>query len=507
MSKKKEILKDAGIYSLSSYAAQFFDVLTGILLRRFLGPAQMGVWAFLQVIINYAKHASLGITTATTRDVPYYLKKGETEKAEETKNLVFSFTVLTAGLTSLGVVVFALAKRNTYSSEIFIGLLVVAGIILLQRIYNLYVVLLRAHKAFVFAGLLNFFSSVLGLVLALGMAWPFKLFGFFASVLLNYLLCLAILHWKTPYRFSFLFSWKKILPLFDLGFAMLVSDVLRTFLTSADRIMIAKFLSFEQLGIYSVALMANNYLYSLPNMFGVILFPHFQELYAQRDNPQDLVKYLVKPALGLAFLFPLPLAVVWIFSNWLVPAFLPAYRDGLGALEMVILGSFFMALTHPFSNFLITVRKHWLLIPLQILLIASAYGFSGWFLHAGRGIEGVAIASLITAFLNFIFFSAASFKILKLRQGVLMFYVQVVLSFVYTLAALLAVAWITRGLEETHLGTAFLQTLLFAGFALPLLALAERETGILRHAWEMLTGFFAKKASKDLSSGNSSNEG
>jgi len=507
MTKKKEILKDAGIYALSSYAAQVLDVFTGILLRRFLGPAQMGVWAFLQVIINYAKHASLGVTSATTRDVPYYLKKGDNEKAEETKNLVFSFTVFSAGVTSAGVVIFALFKRDVYSKEIFSGLLVVAAIILLQRIYNLYVVLLRAHKAFVFAGFLNIFSSVLGLLLALGLAWPFKLIGFFASVILNYVLCLAVLYWKTPYRFSFLFSWKKMAPLFDLGAAMLVSDVLRTFLASADRIMIAKFLSFEQLGLYSIALMANNYLYSLPNMFGVILFPHFQELYAERDNPKDLVKYLIKPSLGLAFLFPLPLALVWIFSHWLVPAFLPDYLDGLAALKLVILGSFFMALTHPFSNFLVTVRKHWQLIPLQILLIASAYGFSAWFLHEGRGIEGVALASLITAFLNFLFFSAASFRILKLTKGVGLFYFQVILAFAYSTGALASVGWLTRDFSGAHLGTAFLQSALFALMALPLMVLAERETGVFKHGWEMLAGRLSKRTPNDLSSGNTSSEG
>jgi len=484
-SRRKEIFRDTGIYTISSYGAQLFDIVNGILIRNFLGPAYMGIWAFLQVILNYAKHSGLGVTTATARDVPYYREKGEAGRAEEVKNLVFTFTVTTALLTALGVTLFAWITHGRYPKAILYGLIVTAALLVLQRLYNLFIVLLRAHKEFMLVGALNLFSSALSVVLTILLTWKFKLYGFFASLILNYVLVLALIRARTPYRFSFFWSAKRLWPLLSLGGAILVSDILRTILTSIDRIMITKYLGFEALGIYSVALMASNYLYSLPNMIGIIFFPHFQEVYARQDRPKDLEKYLREPTLSLAYLFPCFIGLVWIFSSRLVPWLLPEYASGVPALRYLILGSFFLALTHPFSLFIITVRKHWHLVPLQGIVIGLGFAVTGFCIQRGWGIEGVAVASVLISVLFFLALSVVSLREVCGWTQVGSLYLKVFLAFSYfaVVLCLLEPPVGTQQMGILHLSLKYLTFLLLMS---PLLFFLEKEAKVVSTLWEMI---------------------
>ena len=478
MSKKKEIFKDAGIYSISSYLAQAFDILNGILVRRFLGPANMGIWAFLQVIQNYAKHSALGITTATARDVPYFKEKGDTAKVEEVKNLVFSFTILASILTAAGICAYALLHQPRFSPPIFYGLFAVAALIVLQRVYNLFVVLLRANKEFIFAGLLNIVSSALSVAFTFVLTWKFKLYGFYAGMISNYIVLVYFIFSKTRYRFSFSLSWKAILPLLSLGSAVLIADILRSVLVSIDRLVITKHLGFEALGIYSVALMADNYLYSLPNMFGVIFFPHFQEAFAKRDNPKDLLRYLIQPTLSIAYLFPLVIGLVWCSSDWIVRALLPQYQAGIPALKILALGSLFFALTHSFYTFLITVKKHWLLIPVHAVAVLFGFAINEFFIRRGGGIEGVAIAEGLISVFYFVLLSAVCLREIANLSETLGIYLKVSgISLYFTL--------ILMGLDRilaTKIGGGPLlfvvEYAIFLIFMLPLCRQAEKELHI-----------------------------
>lgn len=492
MSKRKEIFKDAGIYTVSSYIAQVFDVLNGVLMRRFLGPANMGIWAFLQVIQNYAKHSSLGVTTATARDIPYYREKGDPAKVDEVKNLVFTFTVLASLLTSAGIVLYAFWKRRSLSPEIFWGLCVVSAIIFIQRIYNLFITLLRAHKEFTLTGLLNILSSILSVLFTVVLTWKFQLYGFYAGLILNYIAIIAAVLLKTKYRFTFRFSWKELKPLLSLGIAVLVADILRSVLVSIDRLVITKYMGFEALGIYSVALMADNYLYSLPNMFGVIFFPHFQEAFAKKDSAHDLEKYLREPTIGLSYFFPMIIGLVWCFSIWFVPTFLPKYNEGITALKILSLGSLFFALTHSFTTFLVTVKKHWLLIPLNAAAVVFGLGINWVFIHMGKGIEWVAAAESIISFFYFFILSLVSFRsILTFKQTVGL-YAKVFLLFVYFSGVLFGLDYLFAGMPNGFLKF-LIEYSLFCIAMIPVLYFGEKETHVFETVIHMITGKFVSK--------------
>ena len=86
MSNRKEIIKQAGRYAFSAQIAQVATLFTAIIARRFLGPAQAGIWSTLQVINEYAKYSSFGTFYSVAREIPYLMGKGDKEKANKIKN-------------------------------------------------------------------------------------------------------------------------------------------------------------------------------------------------------------------------------------------------------------------------------------------------------------------------------------------------------------------------------------------------------------------------------------
>ena len=155
MSKKDEIIADAGLYSMASIFTQVITLGAGILTRRFLGPVQMGVWSLLQIVLVYASYSTFGASEAIHREIPFYIGKGDEKRADEIKNLVFSFSWVTTALISGGLVLCALILRSRIPQELFFGLLGMAVLVIIQRLSNLLIALVRCYKHFSYHDFIN----------------------------------------------------------------------------------------------------------------------------------------------------------------------------------------------------------------------------------------------------------------------------------------------------------------------------------------------------------------
>jgi len=98
---KQAMIKDATVYTIANYIAQGLGIVNSIALRRFMGPAAMGVWGILQVILGYCGYASFGTTKAMARDYPCLRGKGEHEKAEQLKDMTLCFSILMSVIPAL----------------------------------------------------------------------------------------------------------------------------------------------------------------------------------------------------------------------------------------------------------------------------------------------------------------------------------------------------------------------------------------------------------------------
>jgi len=414
---RREILGQLGTYMGASQLTHVFTAIAGILTRNFLGPLQMGIWSTLLIVLEYAKYSTLGTTKATTREIPYHLGKGEEGEAEQIKNCVASFGSLTSLIVAVGIVIFTFVFQAKIPPILFWGLLVTAGLVVLQRLNNLLIGLLRAYKRFEIASTQMILSAVLNLVLILCLAYPFKIYGFLAATALSLIFNIVYISWKAKFHFEFKLG-SSVLNLISFGVPLMILGVLATILKSVDKIVIINYLGFEAMGFYSVAILATNFLGQIPNAMGIVMIPHLQERYSIRDSVEDVRGYIDKAADAFSLLMPVLIGFSWLAAPLMVRWILPQYVSGVEALQFLILSTFFVALALPYGNLIITLKKHLFMFPITGCVIFLSIILNVIVVQLGYGIKGVALATTLSLSINFLLlFLVASRQLYNFQEG------------------------------------------------------------------------------------------
>lgn len=476
-SRKTEIIKDAGLYAGSSYAATFIDVLNGVLMRNLIAPASMGVWSFLQVILSYSKYATLGTGPALVREIPYLRGKGEFAKAGQIKNNVFSWSMIISVVAAIGIIIFAFVQRPLMP-EMKWGLITIAFVTILQRGYNLYIVLLRAYKSFRLASLSNFLSSLITLALTVTVVWKFGFYGLLIGAVLGYAANLFVLHLNSGLRFRMEFDQKILTDLSVFGFSLVAVQASMTVMRSVDSLVIAKWLNFEALGYYSTALMFQTYLTILPNVADMVLNPYLFEKAGQTQDHRKLKQNVLQPIIAMCCIMPCLIFFSWVGIPMVVGLLMKKYTAGIAAAQFLILSTFFLGAARPLNAYLILLKKHLWMIP--VILFAAGVSFAmNWFLIKGlhHGIEAVALSMVFSSGIYFLgIFALAARFLLPLREffGVTL---KILIPFFYMVLGVKGLdILITSELSWQRIAIALGVSSLLC---VPLLVLLEKETKVI----------------------------
>jgi O-antigen/teichoic acid export membrane protein len=439
-------------------------------------------------VLNYSEYASLGVLSAMALEIPFYRGKNDDRRSEDIKNVTLSFSLLTSLLFSAGVLTYAFVRRDVLSAQVFYALIFAAGLVLLQRVNSYLITLLRAYKHFETAGKQMFLSSVVNAALIAALSFRYKLYGFMLAMCLSFLFNIAYILHKGFFTLKLSFDFKKLKGLVSYGFPLMVIALLGTFFETIDRIMITRYLGFEALGLYSIALMTYTYINSVPNAIGIVIIPNIQEKYGESENKESLKGYLRKAEMGLSALIPVMIGVSWFVVPSLVRLVLPKFVEGLDAMRYLILSAYFLAIGQIYSQFIYVIRKHLVILP----IVAASLGLavvSNWFaLRLGYGIAGVAVATTIAMFFNFTLLHAYASRHIHTWGEFGASYLAVSLKFGFLVAALWVVTAFVRACGP--ITTACLQTSIFLLVYSPLLFRVNRAFGLTA----MLRSRFKKAA-------------
>lgn len=449
MSRKEEIIGDASLYSAMSVLTQIITLAAGILTRRFLGPVQMGIWSLLQIVLIYSSYSALGVTEAISREIPYYRGRGEYEKAEEMKDIIYSFSTFTSGLIAAGCVIYALVMNHRLRPEMFWGLLVMPLMILLQRTNNLYIAFLRGYKLFTIAAKQMIYSAIVNAFLVSVLSLKFQVYGFMLAMCLSFLFNIGYIRRHHRFSFKWRFELKKIWGLIQYGFPLIVVSMLSTVFLTIDKMMIAGIVGVRELGLYSVALMAYSYLHNLPNSIGIVLIPNFHQKFGETDKAEGLRDYLAKSSQVFETVMPLLIATGWFLIPYFARLVLPDFEGSIPPMKYLITSVFFVALIHPYSYFLVVIRKQVLLLPIIGSACVLAFLFNLYALKHGFGIIGVGIVTTIVFFVNFSTTYLIACKYIYSRRETAVHYGVIVLKFWFMIAVLTALSSVIRNADRS----------------------------------------------------------
>ncbi len=429
MSVRTRVFKDTILYSFANYITMGVGIVVSIATKAILGAVGAGYWALLKVVTSYGEYSDLGTKNAVSREIPQSAGAENTDEVLNLQNTVFSFAfsaALLAGLFAISVSI--LFIQDPVLKKGFYG---VAFLIVVTQVYNCFLTVLRARKKIkslsslividvVFVGCFSvlgaLWKGVLGLILGLNLA------AVFASVAGFFILGDKI-RWQC--------DWEAIGSLVRIGFPMVILSYSLVTFMSLDAILIGRFIGFEDLGLYTVGLMAIQQVSALGRYLSIVLFPHAQEKFGKSRRLEDTRPYFVKATWGLVYTLPFVIGGVVFLMPVVVRYFIPEFEGGLPAMRILVLGYFFMAANEMSSSILFTVDEHKRLVPVQIVMVIWLLILDVAAIRLGYGILGVAVATAFGYLSFFLTVFLMSFtRLLGFREALRMVFT-IILVFLY----------------------------------------------------------------------------
>lgn len=335
---RANFIRQSYLFSASRLLCALLSLGRSFLIARWLGPAALGTWQFIQIFERYSSYASLGTRSAISRKIPYLRGKGDTNTLEIVLNnafianffgpLIYSIVIFgysfwlkdtseVIALSSYSMVIL-LSSWIGYNSVVFMSLGLYNYINRIEIIHNIISMLL--------CSVLVYFYGVIGVIL-----------GFFTSSLVAFGLGYRQL-WR---KFSFKIETQTLFGLIKMGGPLMGISILTTTMAVIDKILIATLLSRETLGIYSVANLGITIIRTISTSMGQLFLVKFAEMHGENRSLKDTASAIDKALDGLSCLVaPLVAGIVSIFPImvWLL---LPKFMEGIAAGKLLIAESFF----------------------------------------------------------------------------------------------------------------------------------------------------------------------
>jgi len=486
VSLKDLVVKDTLKYTVANYTAMAIGIVVSVAMKALLGTAGAGYWAVMKVFGSYAEYSDLGTRDALLREVPQATGAGDESRVKRLENNAFTFT---AGASIVSAAVIAgIAAFFIDDPLLRKGLFVMAPLAIATQAYNYFLTLLRTLKKVSELSLLIVANMFFVAAFPLALAWKGGVvglaFGFLAATA-----CSAALAWRVSgVRLAPAFDPREVAGLVRIGFPMVIlSYCLITFL-SLDAILISRTLGYAALGLYTVALMAVQQVSALGRFAHIIIFPHIQESYGRTGSLDEAKGRFVRVTLALAHYLPAIIGTVLVCLPPLIHFFLPRFEGGLGAMRILLVGYYFIAVNEMASSVLFTTNRQGKLVPVYVAMVGVAAALIWGALRAGWGIEGVAAATSAAYFVFFLSVFGYAFTRILARAEFLKLLGRILGTFVY-FAAVVAGAEILFSRATPGSGAVLRAVFFTAAFA-PLILRFERKEGLLRST---LKNFILKK--------------
>jgi len=374
-------------------------MVTSLLLKVLLDPAQMGVWQALKMLLGYGNYANLGISKGAIRDYTVALGRGDTRGAE--RGLDLAFTINSISSVVYATILLGTAAWIGMSSDGFvhgpwaIGLAIIGGLAVLSRYVTFHVTILRAHKAFELTSRLSVLEAVLTLFVCGLATWAWGVYGLFFGTLVVLLGGFLYVQRHRVVDLRWAFDAAEVGRLISVGGPILLAGTMVTLFRSLDKLMILGYMGDRefQLGCYSVAIMVSTQVYGLGNMLSIVMNPRYGEKFGQTGNRAEVARLAAASCELHAAAMALPAALAVVLAVPLLAGLLPDYQTGLPALVWLVPGSVALVLSLPAGQYLVAVGRQ----NRALLAILPAIALAGLGNHlalrGGFGLTGVAAAT------------------------------------------------------------------------------------------------------------------
>lgn len=420
----QKIAKGTGIVFLSTIIGMLFVFGGKVLLARFFTQSEYGIYSLALIVLSFVGViATLGLIQGSTRQIAYYRGKGDTTKVQG----VISASLQITFIASILLAVLLFFTSGVISAKIFHE----PGLALPLKIFSIAIpfyvfttILASLFRGFGKVKPKAYFQDILsnGLfpllllpVVLLGLSFSAGMYAFLASNVLTAIAFAVYTLKKAPFTTAGLTAISPMMKeLFLFSLPLIGMVVFGRIITWTDTLMLGYFKTSDVVGLYNGAVPLAHLIPIALTSMSFIYVPVVSQLYSQNLIGEIKRTYQVSTKWIFAASFPLFL-LLFLFPETILGFFFGAgYAEAATALRILSLGLVFNAFLGANTMTLLAMGKTRLVMGAN-LLAASLNVVLNIILIPQWGINGAALASLISYLASNIFCSVRLYQLSQIQ--------------------------------------------------------------------------------------------
>ncbi|MBP7693240.1 MAG: oligosaccharide flippase family protein [Anaerolineales bacterium] len=331
----------ANVAAASGGKVVFFgaSLVRNVVLARLLAPADFGAWSLGLVWLQYAQWTHLSILNAFRLDGARLRGGGQAAEVDRLRRLTWTACVLPAVLVGAVAAIVAGLYPDPHFRP---AIVMLAGLILPFQFYAFATSCLSVEERFGLLARLQTLYAVVNLVLTVGLTWRWGFAGAVIAQIGSYLAVLLIYRRHFPIVTRPYFDRDLFWVQLQIGLPVGLNGLVYSVFVTIDRTLVVSLLGLAALGQYGMTSLARSSIGLLPDAISEVVYMRLSTRYGETRNVAALVPIaiLADRLLALVVAPVIGLAVIWV--PWAIQWMLPAYQPGISALQIFLLGLFFL---------------------------------------------------------------------------------------------------------------------------------------------------------------------
>jgi len=329
---RKKVIRDFSTVVGFNFALKPIQLIKSFFVAKYLGPAEYGILASLQLIQMLNKYGNLGFNATASREVGNALGSKDLTRVDLIKNTAYTAEVV----LSLILFIIGLGSSLFVESKIISILIILASTSLLAaKLRAVISTEALIHKKFVLISKITFISSLFGSIITI-ITVPFL--KIYAVLLTNILVSVFAIIFFLKYinfKFSFKINKKEFKRILGISIPLAIGTFAQGFYKYSERILIISFLGTISLGFFSFASMVVSH-FSIILKAGIRV--RMQDIYEGlgKKEYKKIHKMVIKETFILTLASILVIPVVWIFLDIFVPMFLEKWSNGVFSAQLYL---------------------------------------------------------------------------------------------------------------------------------------------------------------------------
>lgn len=325
------------VFIFSNTYALAFSMLAGLVATAFIEPADMGVIQTVLLVQTYLQFLQLGVFNGLNRNLAFYKAKKEYDTVQDMVDTTYSVSYIVSLIGGFISLIYLLYYFFTGRSAVYVfSALLLFVLMVFKPLSTAIETTYRSGQEFKKLGIIRNIETTIHAVLSL---LPIVL-GYLGKIIADTVHSVVgyILRFRQrPYKKEGRGSFSSFKILLATGFPILLSGYIWSVFTACDRTYIARFMTTEDMGLYSLSNYVILAVMAVPHAVNSLLYPKAASRYGSTGDIHSLMAFWKKSIVVYSLLL-LPICIILYFTlPYLVESFMPKYVRGIGAARLALL--------------------------------------------------------------------------------------------------------------------------------------------------------------------------